>query len=188
MRGLRAYVGFRQTGVDYVRPERMFGHTTNSFTKNIDWAKKGIFSFSNVPLTMLTTAGLLLLTLSILAAFIIGVLRIAFPDIAPRGVTTMLIAILMFGSLNLFGIGLVGEYIGKIMLEVRATTHTRCADPQREGFRADGKTMRKPALPEPRAITPIRNVHARRSVNLPPTDDSNATGKPSREALPSLWQ
>lgn len=119
MRGLRAYVGFRQTGVDYVRPERMFGHTTNSFTKNIDWAKKGIFSFSNVPLTMLTSAGLLLLTLSILAAFVIGVLRIAFPDIAPRGVTTMLIAILIFGSLNLFGIGLVGEYIGKIMLEVK---------------------------------------------------------------------
>ncbi|KDP87538.1 epimerase [Cupriavidus sp. SK-3] len=119
MRGLRAYVGFRQTGVDYIRPERMFGQTTNSFAKNIDWAKKGIFSFSNVPLTMLTTAGMFLLTLSIFAAVVIGVLRLVFPDIAPRGVTTMLIAILIFGSLNLFGIGLVGEYIGKIMLEVK---------------------------------------------------------------------
>ncbi|QCP50762.1 NAD-dependent epimerase/dehydratase family protein [Trinickia violacea] len=119
MRGLRAYVGFRQTGVPYERPERMFGRTTNSFTKNIDWAKKGIFSFSNVPLTMLTTAGLVLFSLSVLAAVVIGVLRIAVPDIAPRGVTTMLIAILMFGSMNLFGIGLVGEYIGKIMIEVK---------------------------------------------------------------------
>lgn len=119
MRGLRAYVGFKQTGVPYERPERMFGVTTNSFTKNIDWAKKGIFSFSNVPLTMLTTLGLVLFSLSLLATVVIGVLRLAFPDIAPRGVTTMLIAILMFGSLNLFGIGLVGEYIGKIMIEVK---------------------------------------------------------------------
>ncbi|EEF24124.1 Bactoprenol glucosyl transferase, putative [Ricinus communis] len=119
MRGLRAYVGFKQTGVPYERPERMFGVTTNSFTKNIDWAKKGIFSFSNVPLTMLTTAGLVLFSLSVIAAIVIAILRLTVPDIAPRGVTTMLIAILMFGSMNLFGIGLVGEYIGKIMIEVK---------------------------------------------------------------------
>ena len=119
MRGLRAYVGFRQVGVDYVRPERMFGRTTNTLTKNIDWAKKGIFSFSNVPLTLLTTAGLALLGLSIAAAIVVATLRILWPDIAPRGATTMLIATLMFGSLNLFGIGLVGEYIGKIMIEVK---------------------------------------------------------------------
>jgi dolichol-phosphate mannosyltransferase len=119
MRGLRAYVGFRQTGVDYVRPERMFGRTTNTLTKNIDWAKKGIFSFSNVPLTMLTTVGMTLLALSIVAAVVVGTLRLIWPDIAPRGATTLLITILMFGSLNLFGIGLVGEYIGKIMLEVK---------------------------------------------------------------------
>jgi len=119
MRGLRAYVGFKQVGVDYVRPERMFGHTTNTLSKNIDWAKKGIFSFSTVPLTLLTTAGLALLMLSILAATVVTVIRIAWPDIAPRGATTLLIAILMFGSVNLFGIGLVGEYIGKIMIEVK---------------------------------------------------------------------
>ena len=47
LRGVRAFVGFKQTGVDYVRPERMFGRTTNSLTKNIAWAKKGILSFSN---------------------------------------------------------------------------------------------------------------------------------------------
>ncbi|TBR37279.1 NAD-dependent epimerase/dehydratase family protein [Dyella terrae] len=119
MRGLRAYVGFRQTGVDYLRPERMFGRTTNTFAKNIDWAKKGIFSFSNVPLTMLTTLGLSLLVLSLIAAVVVATLRVIWPDIAPRGITTLLIAVLGFGSLNLFGIGLVGEYIGKIMIEVK---------------------------------------------------------------------
>ena len=42
LRGVRAFAGFKQTGVDYVRPERMFGETTNSLLKNIGWAKKGI--------------------------------------------------------------------------------------------------------------------------------------------------
>jgi len=119
VRGLRAYVGFKQTGVDYVRPERMFGHTTNSFLKNIDWAKKGIFSFSDTPLTMLTTTGIISLALSSIAAVVVVSLRLFLPDIAPRGITTLLITILMFGSFNIFAIGLVGEYVAKIMSEVK---------------------------------------------------------------------
>jgi dolichol-phosphate mannosyltransferase len=119
VRGLRAYVGFKQTGVDYVRPERMFGKTTNSLLKNIEWAKRGIFSFSNVPLTMLTSVGVVALGLSILTAVIVALLRIFFPDSAPRGITTLLITMLVFGSFNLFAIGLVGEYVAKIMQEVK---------------------------------------------------------------------
>ena len=119
MRGLRAYVGFRQVGVDYVRPERLFGRSTNNFLKNIDWAKKGIFSFSNVPMSMLTTSGVVLFALSLLAVFVVAIARILFPDVAPRGITTLLISILFFGSLNLLAIGLVGEYVAKILTEVK---------------------------------------------------------------------
>ena len=119
LRGLRAYVGFRHTGVDYVRPERMFGRSTNNFLKNIDWAKKGIFSFSNTPLTMLTAAGIVAFGLSMVASIVMVVLRLMFPDIAPRGVTTLLLTMLLFGSLNLFAIGVVGEYVAKIMIEVK---------------------------------------------------------------------
>lgn len=119
LRGLRAYVGFKQSGVDYVRPERMFGRSTNSLFKNIGWAKKGIFSFSDTPLNMLTATGVVTFGLSSLAAVVVAVLRLLFPDIAPRGVTTLLITILMFGSANLFAIGLVGEYVAKIMAEVK---------------------------------------------------------------------
>jgi nucleoside-diphosphate-sugar epimerase/glycosyltransferase involved in cell wall biosynthesis len=120
MRGLRAYVGFKQTGVDYIRPERMFGVSTNNLFKNIEWAKRGIFSFSNAPLTMLTSVGIISLFLSCVLAFVVTLLKVFFPDIAPKGATTLLIAILIFGSLNLFGIGLVGEYVAKIMTEVKA--------------------------------------------------------------------
>jgi nucleoside-diphosphate-sugar epimerase/glycosyltransferase involved in cell wall biosynthesis len=119
VRGLRAYVGFRQTGVNYERPERMFGRTTNSFIKNVDWAKKAIFSFSNTPITTLTNAGIVCLAISFLAAFVVAFLRIFIPDIAPRGATTLLIGIILFGSVNLFAIGLLGEYVSKIMIEVK---------------------------------------------------------------------
>jgi dolichol-phosphate mannosyltransferase len=119
IRGLRAYVGFQQTGVDYVRPERMFGVSTNNFLKNIAWAKKGIFSFSDTPLTMLTAAGIVLLGVSILAMLLLAILRLTVPSITPRGITTVLLSIFFFGSLNLFAVGLVGEYVAKIMTEVK---------------------------------------------------------------------
>jgi dolichol-phosphate mannosyltransferase len=119
LRGLRAYVGFRQTGVDYFRPKRMFGESTNNLLKNLEWAKRGIFSFSNTPLKVLSGAGIVLLGLSILLALILIILRLLFPHIAPRGAVTLLLASLFFGAINLFAIGLVGEYVAKIMEEVK---------------------------------------------------------------------
>jgi nucleoside-diphosphate-sugar epimerase/glycosyltransferase involved in cell wall biosynthesis len=119
LRGVRAFVGFRQTGVDYVRPKRVFGVTTNNLRRNIGWAKKGIFSFSNVPLTMLSFVGTVLFVLSLVLAVAQGVGRLMFPSSAPPGITTVLILVLLFGSLNLFAIGLVGEYLARVFEEVK---------------------------------------------------------------------
>lgn len=119
MRGIRAYVGFKQIGVDYTRPKRVFGKSTNSLIKNLDWAKKGIISFSNVPLSILTAVGLLSLILSTLIAITVIAIKIFNPEIAPRGLTSIILLVLFFGSLNLFAIGIVGEYIAKIMAEVK---------------------------------------------------------------------
>jgi polyisoprenyl-phosphate glycosyltransferase len=119
LRGLRAYVGFRQTGVDYFRPKRMFGESTNSLIKNLEWAKRGIFSFSNTPLKLLTAGGVLLLAASFVIGFVLTILRIWFPNVVPRGFTTVLLFSLFFGAINLFAIGLVGEYVAKIMEEVK---------------------------------------------------------------------
>jgi len=145
MRGLRAYVGFKQAGVDYTRPERMFGRSTNNFFKNIDWAKKGIFSFSNTPLSMLTAGGVAALVLSILVALVVAILRLLVPDIAPRGITTLLITILIFGSINLFAIGVVGEYVAKIMTEVKGRPRLIRSAITRGGIstdlQPDGKTV-----------------------------------------------
>jgi nucleoside-diphosphate-sugar epimerase/glycosyltransferase involved in cell wall biosynthesis len=119
LRGVRAFVGFRQTGVDYVRPERMFGVTTNNLRKNIGWAKKGIFSFSNVPLTMLSFFGSILLVISLVLAGLQGLARIVDPGSTPAGLTTVLLLTLFFGSLNLFAIGLIGEYLARVFEEVK---------------------------------------------------------------------
>ncbi|MGE4614692.1 MAG: NAD-dependent epimerase/dehydratase family protein, partial [Planctomycetota bacterium] len=85
MRGLRAFVGFRQIGVDYVRPERPYGESTNDLRKNIGWAKRGIFSFSDVPLTILSTVGALAFFGSVVAGIVVAGLRLLVPDVAPRG-------------------------------------------------------------------------------------------------------
>jgi nucleoside-diphosphate-sugar epimerase/glycosyltransferase involved in cell wall biosynthesis len=123
VRGLRAFVGFRQTGIDYIRPERQFGKTTNNLAKNIGWAKKGILSFSNTPLNVLSYAGALLLLVSVILGAVQVVAILLFPHSAPHGVTTMLLAILFFGSVNLFAVGVVAEYIAKIFEEVKQRPH-----------------------------------------------------------------
>ena len=123
LRGVRAFAGFKQTGVDYVRPERMFGVTTNSLLKNIDWAKKGILSFSNTPLNIMSFAGLSLVALSVVVGLgqVFG--RIFFPAYVPPGITTTLLLILFFGSLNFFGISVLGEYLAKVFEEVKQRPH-----------------------------------------------------------------
>lgn len=123
LRGVRAYAGFRQTGVDYVRPERMFGRSTNSLLKNLGWAKKGILSFSNTPLNVLTAFSIALFVLvSMLVVFqVVG--RLLFPDLTPKGITTVLLVESFFGATTLLAISLIGEYIAKIFEEVKRRPH-----------------------------------------------------------------
>jgi dolichol-phosphate mannosyltransferase len=123
LRGVRAYVGFDQTGVDYLRPERLFGRSTNSFFRNIGWAKKGILSFSQTPLNLLSAAGIAGIAIFGGLAVLQVLAKLMFPELAPRGITTVLLAILFFGSVNLFAISLVGEYIAKIFEEVKRRPH-----------------------------------------------------------------
>ena len=123
LRGVRAFVGFKQTGVDYFRPKRAFGISTNDLAKNIGWAKKGIFSFSNTPLNMLSFFGSALFLLAVILALLQTAGRLLFPASTPRGITTVLLTTLFFGSINLLGIAILGEYIAKIFEEVKARPH-----------------------------------------------------------------
>jgi polyisoprenyl-phosphate glycosyltransferase len=118
VRGLRAWVGFRQTGVPYVRPERMFGRSTNSLLANLRWAKKGIFSFSQVPLEMISLGALAVSFLAVLGivAQVIG--RILHPEI-PQGFATTIVTSLFLGAINLLSLSFIAEYVGKMFDEVK---------------------------------------------------------------------
>lgn len=119
LRGVRAFAGFRQTGVDYIRPERMFGRSTNNLVRNMGWAKKGILSFSNTPLQVVTLCGVLLFLGTVSLATGQTLLRILRPDLVPQGLTTVLLLIMFFGSVSILCTAIVGEYVAKIFEEVK---------------------------------------------------------------------
>lgn len=117
LRGLRAWVGFRQTGVPYNRPERMFGKSTNSFLKNIWWAKKAIFSFSTKPLQYIQGLGLLVFLFSIALSLFYTVFHFLHPDPGARGITTIAVLVLALGGLQIFSLSILGDYVAKILEE-----------------------------------------------------------------------
>ena len=119
IQGLRAWVGFKQIGVDYVRPERMFGRSTNNWISLIWWAKKAIFSFSFQPLAIINIAGIIITFLSFIGILIQIYFKISNPDGAPQGYTTLAVLILFFGGINLLALSFIGEYISKIFEETK---------------------------------------------------------------------
>jgi dolichol-phosphate mannosyltransferase len=119
LRGLRAWVGFKQIGVPYVRPERMFGRTTNSFLRNIQWARQAILSFSYVPLDLITWLGLLTVAVAFLAIVLQIAVRLLDPQSVPSGFTTVITLILFLGGVQLICLSIIGSYLAHIYDEVK---------------------------------------------------------------------
>ena len=118
LRGLRAWVGFVQTGVDYVRPKRAFGRSTHTWLKNLWWARKAIFSFSFFPIELLGYLAAALTTLSVCALVYQGVDILRRPEVS-HGTSTIVLVVALFGSLNLLAVTIVGEYVIKIVEETK---------------------------------------------------------------------
>ncbi|MCS3679371.1 dolichol-phosphate mannosyltransferase [Salinibacter ruber] len=125
VRGLRAWAGFRQTGVEYERHERAQGEPKYTFSKLMKLAIDGIFSFSAAPLRLATFFGLLVSAVAFLGIGFTVAQRL-FSDwfaqfgLAPvPGYATMVISVLFIGGVQLVCIGLVGEYVGRIYDETK---------------------------------------------------------------------
>ena len=118
LRGLRAWVGFRQTGVDYVRPNRAFGSSTHSFSKNFWWARKGIFSFTFLPIELLGYVGATLTAIALPALVLQGAVALLRPA-THQGLSLVITLVAFFGSLQLLAIAIVGEYVIKILEEAK---------------------------------------------------------------------
>jgi nucleoside-diphosphate-sugar epimerase/glycosyltransferase involved in cell wall biosynthesis len=120
LRGLRAWMGFKQTGVPYVRPERAFGVTTNSFLKNVWWAKKAIFSFSTKPLAYIQGLGFAMFGLTMAASLFYLINYFINPPQNATGITTVVLICLALGGLQLFSLSILGDYLGKVLEEVKS--------------------------------------------------------------------
>jgi glycosyltransferase involved in cell wall biosynthesis len=118
LRGLRAWVGFKQAGVDYARPKRAFGRSTHSFMKNVWWARKAIFSFTFVPIELIGYAGASMTALAFCALIYQGIDALLHPGV-PHGISTIIVLIAFFGSLQLLAIAILGEYVIKILEEAK---------------------------------------------------------------------
>jgi dolichol-phosphate mannosyltransferase len=118
LRGMRAWVGFKQIGIPYVRPERMFGVTTNSLLKNIAWARKGIFSFSFVPLELISYLALVVTGFAALAMMAYVVIYFVARD-APSGFMTLFTTVLFLGGIQLLCLAVIGDYLARVFEEVK---------------------------------------------------------------------
>lgn len=119
LRGLSIYVGFKQAFVLYDRQERAGGQSNYSLKKLIQLALDGIIGFSVVPLRMISLLGLITALLSILGVIHAIIIRIFFPDITIAGWTTIVVAVFFIGGVQMIMLGIIGEYIGRIYIEVR---------------------------------------------------------------------
>lgn len=117
VRGLAAWVGFRQTGVSYVRPARTRGETKWPLRKMLRFALDALTSFSYVPLQLATWLGFAVSAFAF--SYIAVVLVLKLLAINVPGWTTLMVFILLLGGVQLILIGVLGEYLGRIYEEIK---------------------------------------------------------------------
>jgi dolichol-phosphate mannosyltransferase len=117
LRGMTVWVGFNQTAVSYQRDARGAGETKYTLRKMLRFSLDAITSFSHLPLQVATYAGLLSASVAFIAIPVVIVLRI-FDSYLP-GFSSITIAILLLGGIQLIALGVIGEYVGRIYDEVK---------------------------------------------------------------------
>ncbi len=117
--GLRAWVGFDVAEVTYDRQERAAGQPKQSLRRLITYALDGLFSFSRLPLRAVSYAGLLVALIGFSLGLFYATRRIIGIEVAQTGFTTLVTLVLFLGGIQLIGIGVLGEYLGRIYDEVK---------------------------------------------------------------------
>jgi glycosyltransferase involved in cell wall biosynthesis len=117
--GLRAWVGFPRADVLYDRQERAAGQPQQTLRRLVRYAFDGVFSFSYLPLRLLTYAGLFIAWLGFAVGLFFIVRRLLGIEIAQTGFTTLVTLVLFLGGVQLIGIGVLGEYLGRVYDEVK---------------------------------------------------------------------
>lgn len=119
IRGIIASCGFKKLVIPYTWRARKRGFSKASLPLLIDQALNGIFSFTNVPMRLCTLAGFGLAFACILFALISVIAYFVDPGVAPRGTTTIIVALLFLSGIQLIFIGILGEYVTSVHSQVR---------------------------------------------------------------------
>ena len=118
LRGQISWIGYRQTFVEYDRDARNAGETGYTYKKMIRFALDGITSFSNMPLKFATMAGFFVSGITVLLSIYALYSRLVSKEYVP-GWTSLMLAILFIGGVQLISIGIIGEYISRLSANVR---------------------------------------------------------------------
>jgi dolichol-phosphate mannosyltransferase len=121
IRGQIAWIGFNQTFIEYDREERMSGQTKFTYRKMIGFAIDGISGFSTWPLKVATISGFIVSFISFM--LIIYSLYQKFFGETEKGWTSLNISVLFIGGIQLIGIGILGEYLGRVSENVKNRPH-----------------------------------------------------------------
>lgn len=118
VRGLVPWLGFRRIAVPYAARERFAGSTKYVFARMLRFALDGVFSFSTVPLRLITFVGMATVLLGVLYGFYTVGVRM-FTDSAVSGWTSLMVVVLVFSGTQLLSLGILSEYVGRIYEEVK---------------------------------------------------------------------
>jgi dolichol-phosphate mannosyltransferase len=118
VRGLRAWVGFRQTGIEYQRSARNAGESKYSFGKLVNLALDGLISHSFLPLRLVSFLGIFMSFCALAGIVYVIACRLIGYDI-PAGWTSLLVTMLFLGGVQLLALGILGEYLGRTFEEVK---------------------------------------------------------------------
>jgi polyisoprenyl-phosphate glycosyltransferase len=121
-KGFFAWVGFQQTSIYFKRPERQAGSSKWGGWKLWNYALDGIFNFSTAPLRIWSYVGFSVTFLTFIQGFIV-LFRTVFLGIELPGYASLFLAVSFLGGLQLMGIGIIGEYIGRIYMETKCRPH-----------------------------------------------------------------
>jgi dolichol-phosphate mannosyltransferase len=118
IRGMTSWIGFKQTGVEYVRQERFAGATKYPLRRMVKFAWDAITGFSYFPLQLAMYLGFIIAAISSLFIFVVIVARLSGVQ-AFAGQATTLVMVLFLGGVQLISLGIIGEYLGRIYDEVK---------------------------------------------------------------------
>ncbi|MDD5491112.1 MAG: glycosyltransferase family 2 protein [bacterium] len=119
VRGLISSIGFKQIGIDYERKARPRGRSKSNFGYLVDFAINAFISYSIVPIRICTYLGGVLAAMSILLSIAYAIMKLFMTNIQPPGIATVVVLILFFSGIQLFFLGVIGEYVGAIHSQVR---------------------------------------------------------------------